>query len=405
MATPTKSGLFDPDLKAETAISQSPQPAQLNIGFVPKPQDGTQLDFQIIRKAYDDLPGLLENWEAVIVELTANKLVEHEKTPNSDNDSIFAFHTDFVSFCVNARIANRARLLWERKIAPLVAQSEARLRTANPAARIHKGAPLYNVGLCCFVLGDFDNAYRFLAEAGIEDEKSGRGSRFKIVLGDHSLSEQVLITPLEKMVFPLWSTSYAAVTNHNLDKAEFVSLLAGLARRPADAFQTMIALHRFRRSLIGIENEATHHIRARAIAEMVVVLESTLKRQFHPTGKMLNDLLEQVLGANPKAEAAFKAFKAAFKASPHGNANPSVASTNWVITNGLSRTVTAVSPAERIGNVCYLMRWLRNALMHEVDSQLDLYRNRKTAEDVAGLVLCALRIAKHSEDKTLAAIP
>ena len=155
-------------------------------------------------------------------------------------------------------------------------------------------------------LGDFDNAYRFLAEAGVEDEKSGRGSRFKILLGDHGLSEQVLITPLEGILFPRWSASYVAVTSTNLDKPEFAALLGSLAARPTDAFQTMIALHRFRRSLFGFENEATQHIRVRAIAELIVVLESTLKRQFHPTDKMLSDLLEQLLQANPKALAAFK---------------------------------------------------------------------------------------------------
>jgi hypothetical protein len=34
-----------------------------------------------------------------------------------------------------------------------------------------------------------------------------------------------------------------------------------------------------------------------------------------------------------------------------------------------------------------------------------LYLNRKTAEEVAGFVLCALRVAKHFEDMTLAALP
>ena len=156
---------------------------------------------------------------------------------------------------------------------------------------------------------------------------------------------------------------------------------------------------------MGIENEATQHIRVRAIAELVVVLESTLKRQFHPTDKMLNDLLEQILAHNLTATTAFKKFKTDFLSSPHSKAILSAAATNWVITEGLSRTASAASTAERIGNVCYLMRWLRNALMHEMDPQLDIYLNRKTAETVAGLALGALRIAKHSEDKTLSALP
>ena len=58
---------------------------------------------------------------------------------------------------------------------------------------------------------------------------------------------------------------------------------------------------------------------------------------------------------------------------------PSPAGTNWVINNGISRIAGAASPAERIGNVCYIMRVLRNALMHEVNPLLDLYLSRKIA--------------------------
>ena len=62
--------------------------------------------------------------------------------------------------------------------------------------RIHKGAPYFNVGLCYFLLGDFERAFQYIAEAGVEDEKSGRGPRELVPVGANSLSEQLLIRPL-----------------------------------------------------------------------------------------------------------------------------------------------------------------------------------------------------------------
>ena len=51
MNTPTNNGPFDPEFVAEAAISQSAQPLNIRIDFVPKPPDGTLVDFQDIRKS------------------------------------------------------------------------------------------------------------------------------------------------------------------------------------------------------------------------------------------------------------------------------------------------------------------------------------------------------------------
>ncbi len=402
----TESNPFDKQpFEAEPPVSRSLQPALLHIGFVPQPPDGTQVEYAAVTQAFGDIPKLLENWEDVIAQKTSKLLLANETQKNPNLDALFAFHTDYASFCIKARLAQRPSRLWEARIAPIVEASELRLKSVDPNARIHKGPPLFNVGLCSLACGDFDNAYRFFAEAGVEDERSGRGGRFKVLLGDHALSEKVLILPLEKTLFPLWSAQYGAITGQTLDKTEFQALLAGLARRPVDAFQTVIALHRFRRTIAGIENEATQHIRVRAIAELLIVLESALERQLSPRTNMLGGLLDALLQVNPTAQNAFRTLRSDFdtrypRAAPH-----SPPSTNWILGEANTRIANSRTTAEKIGNLCSLMHRLRNGVSHVLDSSLDIYSNAPLAKEIAGLVLCSLRIAKHGEDNTLAAIP
>ena len=105
--------------------------------------------------------------------------------PQADDD-IFLPHTVYAATALDASLKTchgvellPARL-WLREIWPRVIEAEQQLKQSNPNARIHKGAPFFNNGLCFFVAGDFERAIQYFAEAGKEDELSGRGSRYLV---------------------------------------------------------------------------------------------------------------------------------------------------------------------------------------------------------------------------------
>src|SRR5690606_28796983 len=128
---------------------------------------------------------------------------------SGNDDDIFGSHTAFIQFAVNNSDPFPAIRIWEREIAPAVRQAEAQLAAkGSPQARIHKGAPLFNVGVAYYASGDFERAFGYVAEAGEENNKSGRGSQFPILIGDDDLSRRFLIKPLVKRYFDIWTQDY-----------------------------------------------------------------------------------------------------------------------------------------------------------------------------------------------------
>jgi hypothetical protein len=380
-------------LEAKAHISQSAQPIELHIGFVPQPVDGVQVDLSVVRNAFDDIPKLLVQWEDVIVQKTNDLLQANEAKLNSDCDAIFAFHTNYVDFCIKSRIVQRARNLWRERIAPIVDASELRLRTTNPTARIHRGAPLYNTGLCSFVLGDFDRALQYIAEAGCHDEGFGRGNRIKILIGDHPLSQYVIINPLENFFTTVWGPDYAAITGYTLDGTELKRLLLSMADRPADAIQAVIALHRLTRTISGPQNHGTSVVRFRAFADLLHLVESFL-RQFQTavTGQ-LDDHLNCLVNANPATNTArtiFRRDRKAWATAAGCDCNSSDAM-NWISNETGTRISSSRTPASATGIVIFFCHQFRNSLLHVNEESLSIFRNEEECLKAAGWVLGMLR--------------
>src|SRR5207253_2292298 len=115
-----------------------------------------------------------QNWQKVIAQ-NINSWLQKRTDPAwaGNDDDIFGSHTAFVKFAVNHSDPLPAIHVWERTIAKAVQQAETQLAASGSTqARIHKGAPLFNVGVAYYVAGDFERAFGYVAEAGEENNKS-----------------------------------------------------------------------------------------------------------------------------------------------------------------------------------------------------------------------------------------
>ncbi len=319
------------------------------------------------------------------------------KGTTDDEDQVFEAHGALIRARLPSGDLREVCNLWASRIEPLVRTKEATLRKS-----IHKGAPLYNTGLAFFVAGDFDFALSYFIAADKEDVANKGTHSFMVVTGHHPLSAEVLVDPLANTLVPHWTTNYRDVTGSALTPDEIKTLLQWLASEPMDCVQVLIALHRFKRSLDGLNNQAAQHVRVRSIADILTVLESNLKKRFSPTIKMLGALLTD-LQQGKQTLTSFNQLNSNFDAA-YPQRTPvrhSTVATNWIITTAITRIKSATARADRMGLVCSLAQHLRNGLAHSVDPTLDIYSNRPLAIEVAGLAFSALRIAKHGADNTL----
>jgi hypothetical protein len=345
-----------------------------------------------------------QNWEEIVTRNINAKLSDRLQPSWSGNDDdIFGSYTALVAFSIKHFDPLPPILLWENRIAPGVERAESLL--ASGSMRIHKGSPLFNTGVAYYVAGDFERALAYVGEAGEEDQKSGHPSKFPILIGDHPLSRRFLIEPIVKRFFPTWAPDYFKCTGVSLEESEFISLLKYLAKRPADAVQLLLPLHRFLKVDLGFENHATKHIRTRAVAESLVALESTLRR--FQTGVIgeLGSQLDQLIAANSILQSTYKRFDVDFRNKwPSRLQKRSSMAVNWCTTEARSRFASATTTSERAGIACYLSYRLRNSLLHVVEESLDIFQQKSLCEWCMALALAAIRLANHGEDSTLAAL-
>jgi hypothetical protein len=294
--------------------------------------------------------------------------------------------------------------VWIHGIWPLTNQAEEHLRRSDPHARIHKGAPLFNVALCFFVTGDFDRAFQYFTAAGIEDELSGRGSRYLVPTGDNPLAERAIIRPLVQKLIPNWQRDYSSISAVGFDQAELKALLNWLVQRAPDAFQTVTALHRLRLHTGGLDNEAARYQMVRALADIVLAIESSLRRWQAGVDGPLHTRMDALLKANPASHSNFTSFHTDFTNTWSKAQRETGLAVNWVISEALSRLAVRPSVAERIGIAAYLAVRLRNSLMHVNEETLDVHNNPQLSLRVAGIAFAVLRVSKHGNENTLSAL-
>jgi hypothetical protein len=294
--------------------------------------------------------------------------------------------------------------VWLHKIWPQTNQTEVELRQNDPNARIHKGAPLFNVALCFFATGDFDRAFQYFTAAGIEDELSGRGSRYLVPMGDNSLAERAIIRPLVQKLIPYWHGDYSSISVVGLDQAELKSLLTWLLQRAPDAFQTVTALHRSRLLVDGLDNEVSRYQMVRALADIVLAIESSLRRWQVGIGGQIFDRMDALLMVNSASRSSFTAFHNDFNTTWTKPQRETGLAVNWIISEAIARLAVRPTVAERIGVAAYLAVRLRNSLMHVNEETLDIHKNTQLCLRVAGIAFAVLRVSKHGDEKSLSAL-
>ena len=217
-------------------------------------------------------------------------------------DALFEVHTTAaLEGLAAAEHLMRPVLIWERVLRPAAVEAEARL--GRP---IHKGAACYNTALCAFLMHDFDGAYQYLMDAYEEDRRLGAGA-FGLLIGKHNLSRKFLIEPLLGTMGPRWTADYSLATGRDLDAVELTSLIEWLAQRPTDAFVTITELHRVWRAADKVPpNQATRLIVFRSLADLLVNLESAIRRFQGSAGTgQLYARLTAILSVDGRVKGAF----------------------------------------------------------------------------------------------------
>lgn len=334
-----------------------------------------------------------------------NLRLKMEKRSSLTDDEAFAPFTSLVQFSLNVGLPQLASRYWPT-LDKIIAASEQNLKAArsDPAARFHKGSPYYNIGLCHFVGGDLERGFQFLAMTG-DEHANGGGDPFPVVLGDHVLSKQFLIAPLVAEFVPGWSTGYQEITNRVLNEAELVALIKRAAKRPTDGIQLLLSLHRLLKSRGSIQNDWTRYLRTRALAELLVSLESMLRRiQAGHSGELQSQFEKMFSGKTPY-NGPFLAFHLAFKAAykPPGGVDSTrtPAAVNWSVNEALTRIAAAGTREEKAGVACYAAVRLRNTLLHVLETNLDIYTDEAKCMDMFSVCLAAFGIAADGEDGVL----
>jgi hypothetical protein len=217
--------------------------------------------------------------------------------------------------------------------------------------------------------------------------------------GGSALSEQVFINPLAKL-FKSFETDYLKITGSALDGKEFKWILKAMTGRPADAIQAVVALHRFRRSLTGHQNQGSAVIRFRALAELLHLVESFL-RQFQKGVKgQLNDHLDFLVAGNPVVKAARTAFDSARVkwVKQTGFDWNSYQIMNWISGETSLRIVAAARPAEATGAIVYFCHQFRNSLLHVNEENLTVFQDKNECVKATGWVLGMLRACARAKE-------
>lgn len=342
---------------------------------------------------------------AALGEVTENlrQKVDNNAFPHEDN--IFGSFTMFVQFALDHRLYALATDCWPALDAALSA-AEGRLQVvrANPAARVHKGSPYFNLAVCHFAAGDLESGFRFLAMTGDEHARAG-GSPFPVLLGDHELSRQFLIAPLVADLLPGWAARYHEVTNRTLDEAELVALIKQASRRPTDGIQFLLALHRLRKAQGGVQNDWTRYLRTRSLAELLVALESMLRRAQAPFSGELQNQFGHLFAGRPDYHQSYGTFHADFLAAfapPGGTDNKRTpAAVDWTVNEVVARLAANPHRRAKAGLACYVAVRLRNTLLHVLESNLQIYADEAKCLDMFGISLSAFRIAMDGENCVL----
>lgn len=341
------------------------------------------------------LPAALLQAEAQMLQgIRANLALRGQAQWPKPDDDLFLAHTEYVVFALQHEIAQRPVTLWLNSI-----QQEVDATDMVLGSPVHRGAPLYNVGLCYFFLGDYDRSAQYIAQAGEADRRL-HGQTSTLPLG-HGLSEPIFVDPLDSWLHQEFGRDYQDATGLALTKRELQDLIDFLAVRATDAVVLLAALHRLKSQMEGPDNDASGLHRARALADLLVVLESSLKRILSAPGSLLRQLCNTLTAGTAVGTAL------GTTCSRHAGENWDLATTvNSMLQTEITKFGIAVTRPERAGIALYVSCRLRNALLHVLDNQLVLYSQPLSSDfkKAAAFALVSIRLGMLYRDSQLGSL-
>jgi hypothetical protein len=316
----------------------------------------------------------------VVAQVQANLIQCETGNWIQDDDVIFGPYAGFVRIAQALGTGPRAAPLWEGRIEPLVGPVEQIL-----GRNLHKGAPLFNTGLACFVSGNLDQAAQYIDAAGEEDERRGVGDARDLIRGT-GFSEQLLVQPLHTWVNANLAADYQSATGRSLTIGEFKDLLAGLSANPAETILALFALWRLIKQDPGPQTYSAGFHRLRAYADLLVAFESGLRSWQGSVGGQLHKRAEALTDLHAPMRAEFDAIHISY----NGKDRELTASVNQLIDDEISRFDAAGGTTARIVTAVYASYRMRNSVMHVLDDQLSVFSNRAKLQRLVGFALIAL---------------
>jgi hypothetical protein len=353
----------------------------------------------------DDIHEQLIGLEKIVVdEITKALALKSEGKWTESDARLFLPLERYTLRCIVNLTPERAARLWLGELAAKVLEVEEKLKLQGNSNGINKTDAFTSVGAAFFHAGNLEHAYQFFAEAGREGERHGGSPRVSMMIGDGPTAT-LLRRTLEMWLEPLWQKDYLAITGKQFVIGELKGLLEWLGAGWSDAVQVIISLHRLAKAQKPFDNEASQHIRCRALADLILAIESNLRR-LHPAdqGELFNRI-QRLLSANSVMSRQFGLMNNRFcNQYPNKEDRKTSTAVEWVINDCLTAFDAAPTTAEKAGIAAYLVVRLRNSVMHVIDESTCLYSDGAVVMRVSGLALSILRLSKHGTEGTLANI-
>lgn len=312
------------------------------------------------------------------------------------DDELFGPHTAYVSVAVRYYgCAAFPIKLWTAVIEPQVRKAEGLLNRP-----IHKGAPLFNAGLCFLVAGNVMHSAQYIDAAAEEDERRRAGSGKHVIIGSSGIAESVKLRLLYKWLKEVFGSDYRGATGSELTEAEVKSLVAFVASNTPDAVVVLFSLRSVMLLQKGPRSYAVRMYHVRALADLALALESSLSRWQTGRSRGLFNRSRAFLSGNAGALAAFDRLHSQYQGSDW--TDPAVF--NSMLSAAFSAFDAATLAAERAGVAVYFAYGCRNSLMHALDETLDVFTDLAKAERAIGFALVAFKLAKLSFEGAIGTI-
>lgn len=341
----------------------------------------------------------LEQVEDIIVKHVSDQLYIlasngklDRKAHSADHDKAFAAFNHFVQPAWLLQLQWRSVRLWLVRLEPLVSSFETR-----HSCCIHKGAPLFNVGLSFFMAGDLARASQYIAAAAHEYHLT-HGSASPILVGG-GMGEGILLKPLYVWLEVTFGQDYTAATKRRLSSSEVQLMIQFLAARQPDAVHCIMSLHRYATQIEGPDNTASRLNRVRALADLLLVFESSLRRWQTTAGELcsrVTALLKPSAVASTQFNSLLSSYSKVDWADPTNLDN--------MLSAEFARFSTASTPPERAATVAFVAFRLRNSVMHVLDDRLALFASKRDLERAIGFALIGIGLSMAGSEGQIAGL-